>query len=121
MNDKVSDAIDDAGDAVLAAAYSIQELIGAGKHAATALADMEAALVKLRGLSKMLAAAPKGAAFGYVSVDGSLRLSPEHAMALGVPAGGGVVVMKREGQPYLEILSNEQFSALMAAASEDGK
>lgn len=53
------------------------------------------------------------AAFGYVSSDGLLRLSEQTCKDLGVEGGGGVVVGKRAGQPYVEILTNEQFRHLM--------
>jgi hypothetical protein len=52
-------------------------------------------------------------AFGYVSSDGLLRLSHEIRGQLGVEHGGGVVVLKRSDQPYVEVLSNEQFLGLL--------
>jgi predicted ATPase len=52
-------------------------------------------------------------AFGYVSSDGLLRLPSDIREVLGVPAGGGVVVMKRSGHEHVEVLSNEQFLNLL--------
>jgi hypothetical protein len=53
------------------------------------------------------------AAFGYVSSEGLLRLSDKTRQQLGVEHGGGVVVVKRDEHPYVEVLTNEQFHQLM--------
>jgi len=63
--------------------------------------------------------AEKGA-FGYVSSDGLLRLSPNIRRRLGVEHGGGVVVLERAGHEHVEILSNEQFLALLRGEGEAG-
>jgi hypothetical protein len=52
------------------------------------------------------------AAFGYVSSDGLLRLSDKTRQQLGVEHGGGVVVLKRDEHPYVELLTDEQFHKL---------
>nr|MBK7069091.1 hypothetical protein [Deltaproteobacteria bacterium] len=52
------------------------------------------------------------AAFGYVSSDGLLRLSEKTRQQLGVEHGGGVVVLKRDEHPYVELLTDEQFHKL---------
>ena len=53
------------------------------------------------------------AAFGYVSSEGLLRLSEKTRQQLGVEHGGGVVLVKRDDHPYVEVLTNEQFHQLM--------
>ncbi|MFO0603948.1 MAG: AAA family ATPase [Polyangiales bacterium] len=62
----------------------------------------------------------KGGAWGYVSSDGLLRLPDEIRAELGVTQGGGVVVVKREEQPYVEVLSNEQFLGLIHGEQGEG-
>lgn len=57
-------------------------------------------------------------AYGYVSSDGLLRLSDDVRAKLGVEHGGGVVVLKRTGHEYVEILTNEQFMGLMRGEGE---
>jgi hypothetical protein len=49
-----------------------------------------------------------------------LRLSDEVRAELGVTQGGGVVVLKREGHPYVEVLSNEQFLGLLHGEKDEG-
>ena len=58
-------------------------------------------------------------AFGYVSSDGLLRLPGDTCAELGVVGGGGVVVMKRKGHEYVEILSNERFLKLLHAKGQN--
>jgi hypothetical protein len=62
----------------------------------------------------------QGGAWGYVSSEGLLRLSDEVRAELGVTQGGGVVVLKREGHPYVEVLSNEQFLGLLHGEKDEG-
>lgn len=59
----------------------------------------------------------KGGAWGYVSSDGLLRLPDEIRAELGVKQGGGVVVLKREHRPFVEVLSNDQFLGLIHGES----
>lgn len=62
----------------------------------------------------------RGGAWGYVSSDGLLRLPDEIRAELGVKQGGGVVVLKRAQQPYVEVLSNEQFLGLIHGGQSEG-
>lgn len=60
----------------------------------------------------------EGAAYGYVSSEGLLRLSDETREQLGVTNGGGVVVLKRPESEFVEILSNDQFMRLLHGDGE---
>jgi hypothetical protein len=51
------------------------------------------------------------AAVGYVSSDGLMRLPEETRRELGLEHGGGIVIWKREGAPYHELLTDEQYLA----------
>lgn len=62
----------------------------------------------------------QGGTWGYVSSEGLLRLSDEVRGELGVTQGGGVVVLKRAGHPYVEVLSNEQFLGLLHGEKGEG-
>lgn len=57
---------------------------------------------------------PSPGAYAHVGADGSLRLTPEVMADVGLPpGGGGVVVLRRAGRPYAEILTNADFLALL--------
>lgn len=59
-----------------------------------------------------------GAAVGYVSSDGLVRLPEGVRRDLGLERGGGIVIWKREGAPYYELLTNEQFLDDMRGARD---
>ncbi len=63
-----------------------------------------------RHTSSLSALVPRGdAAMGYVSSDGLVRIPDVVRHALGLDHGGGIVIWKRDGAPYHELLTDEQF------------
>jgi hypothetical protein len=64
---------------------------------------------------------PQGAAtVGYVSSDGLVRIPESVRRELGLEHGGGIVIWKREGAPYYELLTDEQFLDDMRGPSDAG-
>ena len=59
-----------------------------------------------------------GAAIGYVSSDGLVRLPEAVRRELGLERGGGIVIWRRKGAPYHELLTNEQFLEDMQGAGD---
>lgn len=84
------------------------------------LTDAEAETARLLAESSGEWATKYGAPLGYVTPECVFSLPQKVAAALGVTRkkGVGVVVLKREGHAYFEIVTNEQFMDLLGGRDE---
>lgn len=83
----------------------------AEREALVALLGTDDLLTAVRGL--LQTRADDRGVYGYVSPDGTLMLSAGVLQQLGIEQGGGVVVLKREDNRYIELMTNAQFQALL--------